>query len=646
MTQSKPPSSRRLLLLFVAGILLAGCETGGYSAGPSESRAENLARNGEHNEAAAVYIGLATGAVGAEHDRLTMLAVEQWLDAGDRRRARSALREVSKPASGELRWLWNTDVAAIYLSEGRPDAALDILEPMSREPIAIRHRSRAEALRADAWFQKDEPARAVQLYMQREHWLRDSREIEYNKRRLWAGLLVSDPHSMRAAAEINSDPVVSGWLSLGALAASTGQQGIGWGNGVVRWRAANAGHPAWIILDDLDLADAGPLDFPRHIALLLPVSGKNAAAGRAIQNGFFGAYFAATAGLDEEQRVTVYDVGSGGVAAAYALAMDDGAEFVVGPLVRQNVQALSDESLLPVPVLSLNYLPDEVVAPPGFYQFALAPEDEAASAAIRAMADGSVNAVALYPNNSWGRRVMNSFAGELEAAGGTLLDHRSYEAGTQDFSIEIENLMSLSQSVSRYNRLRANLGQPLQFDPRRRQDVDFVFLAADAKAGRLIKSQLKFHYAGDLPVYATSFIYSMDGRSNSDLNGVMFADTPWIVSPPAWIADYPRLYSEFWPAEKRMGRLHAMGYDAYHLVSNLYASVEMANTEITGASGRLYLDSSGRIHRRLAWARFERGQPVPLPEIDVYDELPEQDISSEPPLDGEPTEWRYQQLNQ
>ena len=646
MSSSREPLSRQLILLFIASILLAACETGGYSAGPSESRAENLARNGEHNEAAAVYIGLATSAVGTEHDRLTMLAVEQWLDAGDRRRARSALREISKPASGELRWLWNTDVAAIYLSEGRPDEALEILEPMSREPITLRHRARAEALRADAWFQKDDPTRAVQIYMQREHWLRDTRDIEYNKRRLWAGLLVSDPHTMRSAAEINADPIVSGWLSLGALAASTGQQGIGWGNGIIRWRAANEGHPARIILDDLEFPDAGPLEFPRHIALLLPLTGKNAAAGTAIQNGFFGAYFAATAGLEEEQRVTVYDVGSGRVAAAYARALEDGAEFVVGPLVQSNVQTLSNEALLPVPVLSLNNLPDEVIAPPGFYQFALAPEDEAASAAARALADGTINAVALYPNNGWGRRVMNSFASELEAGGGTLLDHRSYQSGTQDFSIEIENLMALSQSVSRYKRLRANLGLPLQFDPRRRQDVDFVFLAADAKAGRLIKSQLKFHYAGDLPVYSTSFIYSMDGRSNSDLNGVMFADTPWIISPPPWLADYPQLYSEFWPAEKRMGRLHAMGYDAYHLVSNLYASAETAQPEIIGATGHLYLDGNGRVHRRLAWAQFEHGQPVPLPEIDAYDDLLEQDFSSDDPLAGEPTEWRNQQLNQ
>jgi len=466
-----------------------------------------------------------------------MLAVEQWLDAGDGRRARTALRTVQKPTGGEMLWLWNLDVAAIYLVEGRPDKALSILEPMSREALTLRYRSRAEALRADARFQKNEPAQAVVLYIQRENWLDDSHDIEQNRQRLWAGLLVSDPLVMRSAADVNADPVVQGWLSLGALATSTGQQGIGWGNGVQRWQQAHANHPGIAIIEGLDLPDTGLLEFPRQIALLLPVSGKNATAGKAVQNGFFGAYFAATSGLEDAQRVAVYDIASGGVAAAYAQALEDGAEFVVGPLLRRNVQTLAREPMLPVPVLSLNYLPDGETAPPGFYQFALAPEDEAASAATRALTDGAIKAVALYPNNDWGRRVMNSFASELEANGGLLLDHHSYEIGTQDFSSEIENLMALSQSVSRYKRLRANLGLPLQFDPRRRQDVDFVFLAADSKAGRLIKSQLKFHYAGELPVYSTSFIYSMDGQSNSDLNGVMFADTPWIPSEMKEVVD-------------------------------------------------------------------------------------------------------------
>jgi hypothetical protein len=616
----------------VLAIALASCGTTGlgtFGGGSAEARAERLVRNGEHAEAAGAYIGLASEAAGAERDRLTLLAVEQWLDAGDLGRAQSAFRQVPRPAPGELRWIWDGDRAALHLFAGEPDAALAILEPMSRESLSVPRRLRVEALRADAWIQKGDPARAVELMTQREAWLDDRRSIEQNRTRLWQGLVASDPRVLREKAELASDPDVRGWLELGSIAASTGQQGIGWANAAARWRDRHPGHPAMLIVDRLRLPDELSLDYPRRIALLLPLSGRTGRAGQAIQNGFMGAYFSTVAGLDEPQTVRVYDVGAeGGASAAYAAAVEDGAEFVVGPLMRDSVGELANDILVPVPLLTLNYLPANSLAPPGLYQFGLAPEDEAKSAAQRAMDDGHTRAVALVPNNEWGRRLLTSFAAEFEALGGTLLDYRSYTPGIQDFSNTIEDLMGLSGSVRRYQRLRANVGGPLQFDPRRRQDAEFIFLAADAAAGRLLKSQLKFHYSGDLPVYSTSSIYALDGRSNSDLNDIMFADTPWMIAPPAWIGRLPALYDEYWPGQRRLGRLHAMGYDAYHLVGSLFRVRTGPMDEIDGATGRLRLDGDGRIHRNLAWAQFQHGQPVALPRHESADG-PIRDVSGD-----------------
>ena len=287
---------------------------------------------------------------------------------------------------------------------------------------------------------------------------------------------------------------------------------------------------------------------------------------------------------------------------------------MVGPLLRTSVNDLASADVLPVPMLTLNYLQENMLAPPGMYQFALAPEDEAVAAARRALLDGKKRGLALVPNNDWGRRLLASFTGEFEALGGTLLEYRFYQPSDQDFSFEIQNLMGLSLSRQRYQRLRANLGGALQFDPRRRADAEFVFLAAAAPVGRLIKSQLKFHYSGDLPVYSTSRIYAMDGRSNADLNGVMFADTPWVIAPQPWIAELPALYREYWPNERGLGRLHAMGYDAYLLLGELFAARTGQMATVNGASGQLYLDEIGRVHRRLPWAEFQRGEAVSLPD--------------------------------
>jgi len=612
-------------------LLLGGCETTGIGglSGSIEDRAERLARNGDHDEAASAYMGLAVDASGADRDRYTLLAVEQYLDAGDVARASTAFRGVTRPAQGNLAALWMTNRAAFHLYNGEADAALDLLEPLSRQALALRDRLRVEALRADAWIQKNDPARAVELMMQRESWVGDRRGVERNRARLWQGLLVSNPQVLRSAAEMATDPTVRGWLTIGSLAASTGQQGVGWSNGLVRWREQHAGHPAMSILGDIDIPEHLLLDYPRQIALLLPLTGSAANAGRAVQNGFLGAYFATASGLDDRQQVRIYDVNAeGGAAAAYATAVEDGAEFVVGPLLRSDVNELANDILVPVPVLTLNYLPDETLAPPGLYQFALAPEDEAISAAQRALQDGHVRGVALVPNNDWGRRLLTSFLTEYEGLGGILLDYRMYTPGKQDFSDEIETLMGLSGSVQRYRRLRANIGGAVQFDPRRRQDTEFIFLASDAAAGRLLKAQLKFHYSGDIPVYSTSSVNSLDGRSNADLNGVMFADTPWVIDPQPWIANLPQQFAEFWPEERRLTRLHAMGYDAYNLIASLYAARGGTMTELEGATGQLFLDANGRVHRRLAWAQFQRGEAVALP---THEEVggPIKDISDE-----------------
>jgi len=635
---SRHPARKRITVagivtLLCLSLILGACETTGsgpWGGAPGEGRAASLASNGDHAEAARIYAGLASETTGSEKYRLNLLAVEQWLDAGDAVRARNAFRSIPRQSVASFRWLWNTNAAALSLYAGKPDNALSILEPMSRESLTQDHRLRVEALRADAWIQKRDPARAVELMTQRESWLSGRRSIEQNRWRLWQGLLVSEPQVLRASADIALDDDVKGWLSLGSLAASTGQQGIGWANGAVRWRETHSGHPAMLIIGRMQLPENLILDYPRQIALLLPLSGRTAPAGKAIQNGFMGAYFSTVAGLDEPQTVRIYDVGKeGGASAAYASAVADGAEFVIGPLLKNNVVALANDILVPVPVLTLNYLPEDTLAPPGLYQFALAPEDEARSAAVRALADGHTRAVALVPNNDWGRRVLTSFSTEFEALGGTLLDYRSYTPGDPDFSNTIEDLMALSGSVRRYQRLRANIGGPLQFDPRRRQDSEYIFLAADAPAGRLLKSQLKFHYSGDLPVYSTSSINAMDGRSNSDLNGIMFADTPWVVAPQSWIEHLPSLYSEYWPEERRLGRLHAMGYDAYQLIASLHAAHTDPMVEVDGATGKLRVDAEGRVRRELAWAQFQRGEAVALPEIENVGG-PIQDISNDP----------------
>jgi hypothetical protein len=233
--------------------------------------------------------------------------------------------------------------------------------------------------------------------------------------------------------------------------------------------------------------------------------------------------------------------------------------------------------------------------------------------ARQAIADGRLNAVVLVPNSDWGIRILTSFSGELEAYGGAVLEFRGYETGVQDFTGSITSLLKLSESNQRYRRLAANLGQNVEFEPRRRRDVDFIFLVADSRTGRLLMPQLRFHYAGDLPTYATAEIFEPGGRgNNSDLNGVIYPDASMLVAPNIGSEAVRTSLERHWPRRgQRLSRLYAMGFDAYRLIPRLNRSNP---TEVmhSGLSGHLSLDQEGRVHRQLEFAQMRGGQPERL----------------------------------
>ena len=109
---------------------------------------------------------------------------------------------------------------------------------------------------------------------------------------------------------------------------------------------------------------------------------------------------------------------------------------------------------------------------------------------------------------------------------------------------------------------------------------------------------------------------------------IMFADMPWLIDAQPWIQYLPETYAEYWPEQRRLGRLHAMGYDAYNLIASLFATRRGEMVELDGATGMLFLDYDGRVHRRLAWAQFQRGQVVALPATEDIGG-PIQDISND-----------------
>jgi outer membrane PBP1 activator LpoA protein len=358
---------------------------------------------------------------------------------------------------------------------------------------------------------------------------------------------------------------------------------------------------------------AGPpgLEPAPHIALLLPVSGRTAGAAISVRDGFMTAYYQTPAA--QRPRVRIYDTGAESVAQALSAAVSAGADFIVGPLTREEVAAAADFPGARAPLLALNFLPPEHVAPAQFYQYALSPEDEARLVARRVLEDHHRRGVALVPAGDWGARVLGAFRQELIAGGGDLLATGVIESGRTDFSDTITEVLRISDSTARHRRLESILGTKLQFEPRRRNDIEFIFAPAQANLERLLRPQLRFHYAGDIPAYATSDAFEPDLHADDDLDGLMFPDMPWVLGGD--LAEAVRAATrEAWPSGgPQRGRLFAFGFDAFRLAQAMRRAGAPGSVSVEGLTGKLTFDSERRVRREVGWAQLHNGELKLLP---------------------------------
>lgn len=344
-----------------------------------------------------------------------------------------------------------------------------------------------------------------------------------------------------------------------------------------------------------------------HVALLMPISGKLSGAGISLREGFMSAYYHTAA--EKRLHIRFYDTAELGIGAAVAQATRDGAELIVGPLARDAVVAAAAIAAARPPILALNFLPAGTPIPAGFYQYALSPEDEARQVARRVLADGHHAGVALVPSGDWGTRVMAAFTQELQGGGGALLSQATFDPGLADFSPEIMQVLRINDSRARAKRLESVLGAKLEFQPRPRGDIEFIFAASQVNTARLLLPQLRFHYVGGVPTYATSDSFEPHSSANQDLDGLMFPDMPWMLGSE--LADNVHDAARAaWPTGgPNRNRLFAFGFDAYLLAAALHAQAGATQVDVQGLTGRLSIDAERRVHRELEWGAMHNGQP-------------------------------------
>ncbi|EHQ51398.1 LppC family lipoprotein [Ectothiorhodospira sp. PHS-1] len=615
---------RHIVLPLLIALLLSACAGMPRPADPPTdilTRAALLEQEGAHRAAASEYLAAAERLRGSDKARAQLNAVDlllrppvepEALEEASRILSQVEDRHldtVGKARRAELN-------ARITWMEGDPQTALGHLPP-SLDTLPIGLAARILETRAGILADQGRWHEALETRIRQGTLYQTPEERLASQEALWAMLQQIPARQLPDLTARSGRFEARGWLSLAELAHDTPPRLAALETRLDAWQRQFDGHPATPrFLDRLRQQWATYGHFPEHVAVLLPLTGRFSTAAQAILEGILAAYYDSPA--DNRPELRIHDTGEQAESAwtHYQQAIADGARGVIGPLDRQAVTLFAQRESLPIPVLALNHAEPQSTYPSGLYQFGLNPEAEAIQAAERAILEGRQRAVILMPRTELGERLQRAFRDRFETLGGQVISTQFFAPEASDYGASIIAALDIRDRSGRTGRDAA---------PVPREDVDLIFLSGSPRQARLLWPQLRFHRAGQIPVLATSHVYSgrPDPRQDQDLDGLVFADIPWLLegaNPRPELRS--RLDAQLSGNTLQLPRLTALGFDALQIFPLLERLSERPNERYQGVTGGLRMDAHGHITRDLNWARFIGGRPrlVGQPELPVADQ--------------------------
>ena len=625
------PDTLKLFLFIGLAIILTGCETqtdkperepvaGETTRPPVTPHQATLAEEAED-----LLMKADDSDTDVEKRRYQLQAARLFLQAGDIRRAQYLHDDINQQlqastTASETEYtslsLLATEIAVAEKNSPLATELIAKIKPISREQQLYYY-----SLKADIDYLTGKPMHAVDRRVQLDSYFTETRHKELNNKKIWAALSSMSTEQLNNERQIkqrNNKAIIDGWLDLANVMRS-GQQHIGkLENDLLDWGTRHPAHPAnGTFLTSLVDNYQADISDQKRIAVLLPMQGDLSTVTATIKNGILSAYYGDTTSptkpvlnfLDTSDEDMVF-------MQLYQRAIDDGATHIIGPLDKIKINQLTQQRELDIPVLTLNQSENMTKHTDNLFQFGLSPEDEARQVAELAIMQNKLRAAVFFPDSDWGKRLNKAFTEHYEHLGGTVLASSDYATDTNDYRRPIRALFNLDQSDIRRRKVEDTIGMRTQSEPQRRMDIDMIFLAATHRSARSIMPAFKFHHAGDLPVYATSHVYTgkINRELDRDLNGLIFCDLPWVLQNDS---ELEKTFARNWPQQGALTRLYALGIDAYHLIYNLEYLQNRDYAYYNGQTGNIQLDEYNRITRKLLWAKFERGVPVQFQPADI-----------------------------
>ncbi|MFQ3322751.1 MAG: outer membrane PBP1 activator LpoA protein [Pseudomonadales bacterium] len=516
--------------------------------------------------------------------------------------ANSLIQQVdSSELNNDQLSLYGSIYSNVYITLKQPNLALDWLEANT---LITLNNPQLLQLQAQAYNDVLLPIEAAKILTSLLALTTDEENILKYSEQLWDILIQTASTRLNKAISTeaeNSD--FSGWLSIALIAKDTSITLAQTQQKILFWQSAWSEHAANIMRPS-SLMQLISLTAPEKIAILIPLSGRLRSAGDSIRDGIIAAHLA-----DEENQNTelqFFDTNRNkDIAQLYRQAIDSGASSVIGPLTKSNLEQLEKNASIDIQTLALNFT-DNILNNSNLSKLGLSANDDALLASKQALNADLDRALVIQSDKDWSIRAAKSFIDNWKQNEASVAIRTTF-TDNATMSNTIKNALNLQHSEERTKYLQDVLGEFVESDPYRRKDIDMVFIATNSQEARSLKPILAFHFAGDLPVYATSQINNGENAQSKDmdLSGIYFGETPWAI------AGDDRFNSEITNHISRGGsyskNLYALGMDAYYISQRMSLLNANNNYKLQGFTGALSRLSNGNIEREPSWASFSNG---------------------------------------
>ncbi|MCW8832458.1 MAG: penicillin-binding protein activator, partial [Colwellia sp.] len=426
---------------------------------------------------------------------------------------------------------------------------------------------------------------------------------------LWQQLSALHPWQLQQIAK-SKPPFFAGWQQLLHYSHKFGGNASQLSRYLSLWQQQHPTHPARLIAHDLANKEL-VVDNIENVAVLLPLSGAQASAGLAAQQGILAAY-------QNNTRVNIHFINTNKVDWDN-LATDFNTlsiDHVIGPLLKNNVDkylALSVENAsLQVPALLLNLPQHHTLAS---YQTALSmrPENEAHQAATVLSQRDYQAPIVLSHQDKVSKRIAQAFSKQWQTKTGKSVDIVYFNQGKQ-MQASLKESLDVNASQARINELSSRLKQTIKAEARNRRDIDMIYLVGSAAQTRLIKPYIDVNtspFAKVIPVYASSRSHSRFNDLNNessiaDLQDLTFTQMPWLLNSKQQNKPLAQLSQNLWPKRTdSLSRIFAMGFDSFNLLPKISSMQQAPYILHFGQTGTLKLDENNILTRSLTWGRYQ-----------------------------------------